>query len=130
MHYDAALTNAQKCITRHHAVNASRHECITWRMHQHEADLLDAKECIRMQHVKNAAGYKMHQNATASHRKNAAAQNGSKMRQNVTNLQNAARPNAFKIQKNARTCTQMHKNAQEWEWGKTNHFGGKSPLNP
>ena len=31
--------------------NASRHECITWRMHQHEADLLDASECIEMQHM-------------------------------------------------------------------------------
>jgi hypothetical protein len=49
-------------------------------MHQHEADLSDASECIEMQHVKNAAGYRMHQNATASPRKNAAAQSGSKMR--------------------------------------------------
>ena len=49
-------------------------------MHQHEANLLDALECIEMQHVKNAAGYRMHQNATASPRKNAAAPSGSKMR--------------------------------------------------
>ena len=70
--------NAYQCITprMHHVANASTHK----------ADLLDAKECIRMQHVKNAAGYKMHQNATASHRKNAAAQSGSKMRYNVTDL--------------------------------------------
>ena len=67
-------------------LNASRHECITWRMHQHEANLLDALECIEMQHVKNAAGYRMHQNATASPQKNAAARSGSKMRENVTDL--------------------------------------------
>jgi hypothetical protein len=48
-------------------------------MHQHEVNLLDASKCIAMQHVKNAAGYRMHQNATVSPRKNAAAQSGSKM---------------------------------------------------
>ena len=67
-------------------LNASRHECITWRMHQHEANLLDALECIEMQHVKNAAGYRMHQNAAASPQKNAAGRSGSKMRDNVTDL--------------------------------------------
>ena len=66
--------------------NASRHVCITWRMHQHEADLLDALKCMKMQHVENAAGMKMHQNATDSHRKNAAAQSGCKMRSNATDL--------------------------------------------
>jgi hypothetical protein len=55
-------------------------------MHQNEANLLDASECIEMQHVKNAAGYRMHQNATASPRKNATARSGSKMRENVTDL--------------------------------------------
>jgi hypothetical protein len=55
-------------------------------MHQHEADLFDASKCITMQHVKNAAGMKMHQNATVSHRKNAAAQSGCKMRSNATDL--------------------------------------------
>jgi hypothetical protein len=55
-------------------------------MHQHEADLLDALKCMKMQHVENAAGMKMHQNATDSHRKNAAAQSGCKMRSNATDL--------------------------------------------
>jgi hypothetical protein len=53
-------------------------------MHQHEADLLDASKFIKMQLVQNAAGMKMHQNATVSHRKNAAAQSGRKMRSNAT----------------------------------------------
>ena len=67
-------------------LNATHVECNKAGMHNNAADLLDASECIKMQHVKNAAGYRMHQNATASPQKNAAARSGSKMRENVTDL--------------------------------------------
>ena len=67
-----------------HDTNASRGEGInlkrTFRMHK------NALQCnmSRMQQVVKCI--EMHQNATASHRKNAAAQSGSKMRYNVTDL--------------------------------------------
>jgi hypothetical protein len=64
-----------------HTTYASRGECInmkrTFWMHE------NASKC---KHVENAAGMKMHQNATVSHRKNAAAQSGCKMRSNATKL--------------------------------------------
>jgi hypothetical protein len=80
MRKDAASTTASKCITMRHATYASRGECInmkrTFWMHE------NAKECniSRMQQVKKCI--KM----TVSHRKNAAAQSGCKMRSNATDL--------------------------------------------
>ena len=57
----------------------------------------------------------MHQNATVSHRKNAAARSG-KMRLNATELQNVSRMQHVQMlikDKNAHECTRMLMNAHE-----------------